>query len=428
PSCCYSTGIIVDEKEIKLLSTPFSSEYLPSSCENLPSLKTNTSHRKFYITSPKSHELTIFYWRSLTFGNKDVSWETISRDLCPYPPELTTFFRRIFHKFARKRVPNLNEWPKGYAPCWFWSKSDNWGTCANGAKYRLTTNYTQWRDTDIVYFDYPFFLKIDDPPYYDIELLPHHKAGQVWWFQFSDEGLGYYWFVGLGSFLNLFDITMGSPPDLFDIFQPSYGIHKDRIPKFYEIHTPFNKKKQDVLVAWMSGNCYPVNNRDDYVSELMQHITVHSFGRCLHNQELPDSIREKYDMNNDDTAYYSKHMYDVKMDTFDLYKFQLAFENSNCKGYVTEKVYDSFLSDSIPIYMGAPDIDDYVPSHSIIKVTDFENVEDLAKYIYKVANNQTLYESYFEWKKDKTYKNFCKLCHKTEEQTICRFFDEAVWV
>ncbi|CAG8756410.1 11462_t:CDS:2, partial [Racocetra fulgida] len=313
--------IFVDEKEIKpeetksdtvkLPSTPFSSEYLPSSCENLPSLKTNTTQH-----------------------------------LCPYPPELDTFFRRTFQKFARKRVSNLPEWPKGYAPCWFWSKSDNWGTCANGAKYRITTNYTQWRDTDIIYFDYPFFLKIDDPPYYDMELLPHHKAGLVWWYLFSDEGL-------------------------------------DRIPKFYEIHAPFDKKKQDVLVAWMAGNCDPVNNRNDYVKELMQHITVHSFGGCLHNQELPESIREKYGMNNDDTAYYTKHMYDVKMDTFAFYKFQLAFENSNCKGYVTEKVYDSFLSDSIPIYMGAPDIDDYVPSNSVIKVTDFENVEDLAKYIYK---------------------------------------------
>ncbi|CAG8671852.1 16589_t:CDS:1 [Dentiscutata erythropus] len=420
----------IKPETIKLASTPFSSEYLPSSCEHLPSfIKTNTSHREFYITSPKSRELTIFHWFSLTFSNINVSWETISQDLCPYPPELYTFFQRIFEKFARKSVPGLTEWPKGYAPCWLWSKNDEWGTCANGAKYRLTTNYTQWRDVDIIYFDYPFFLKIDEPPYYDMKQMPPHKAGQVWWFRFSDEGLGYYWFVGLGNFLNLFDMTMGSPADFFDIFQPAYGIYKGHIPKFYESHITFNEKKNDVLISWMVGNCDPVNNRSDYAYELMQHITVDSFGYCLHNKELPDQIREKYGIKkNGDTAYYSTNMYDVKIDVLSPYKFHLAFENSNCKGYVTEKVYDSFLGDSIPIYMGAPDIDDYVPPHSIIKVTDFENVEDLVKYIYKVANNQTLYESYFEWKKDKTYENFCKLCRQTEEQTICRFFDRALWV
>ncbi|CAG8809124.1 20698_t:CDS:2, partial [Cetraspora pellucida] len=375
-------GIETHLDNIKLLSSPFSSEYLPSSCESLPPhIKTNTS----------SHV---------------VSWKDISQELCPYPPELNIFFQRIFEKFARQSVPDLTEWPKGYAPCWFWHQDEWHGTCADGTKYHINTNYTQWRDVDIIYIDYPFFLKIDEPPYYDIKQIPQHKAGQVWWFRFADEGLGYYWFVGLESFLNLFDITLGSPGDLFDIFQPAYGIHKDNIPKFYETHVPFNEKREDVFISWMAGNCNPINNRTDYVYELMQHITIHSYGNCHHNQEIPDNIREKYGIKEGESAYYSTHMYEVKIDTISQYKFHITFENSNCKGYVTEKVYDSFLGDSIPIYMGAPDIDNYVPPHSIIKVSDFKNVEDLAKHIYMVANNQTLYESYFEWKKDMTHENF----------------------
>ncbi|CAG8802316.1 34168_t:CDS:1, partial [Racocetra persica] len=265
-----------------------------------------------------------------------------------------------------------------------------------------------------------------DPPYYSTIQMPPRKAGQSWWFRFPDEGLGYYWFIGLESFRSLFDITMGAPAKIFDIFHPTYEITNDMITNFYKTHIPLDQKKSDVLIAWMAGNCKPANNRNEYAKELMKYITVHSFGGCLHNQEIPDDIRNKYGIKEGATAYWASHMYEVKLDTLLRYKFTLAFENSDCEGYVTEKVYDPFRVDSIPIYMGASDIDDYVPPHSIIKVTDFKNVEDLAKYIYEVANNQTLYNSYFEWKKDEPYKNFCKICRQSEESIFCRFIERAV--
>ncbi|CAG8455688.1 50_t:CDS:1, partial [Scutellospora calospora] len=417
------------KETIKLSWTPFSSDYLPSSCEKLPSHQ-YTSPRKFYLIGPKSRELTIFLWKYLTYASvNEISWKLVSKDLCPYPPELLPFFQKIFNRFARQKVPDLSEWPKGYAPCWFWAvQPDVWETCANGVKYRLTSNYTQWREADVIYMNYPFFFKIDDPPYYDIYEMPPRNSGQVWWLEFPTEGLGYYWFVGLKNFQSKFDITMGAPAKIFDIFQPTNGLSKDKISEFYKIRIPFDRKKSDVLVAWMAGNCDPKNNRNDYVQELMKYMAVDSFGICLHNKELPDDIREKYNMKTGETAYYKEHMYEVKVDVFTRYKFVLAFENSNCDSYVTEKVYDPLKSHTIPIYMGASDIDDFVPPNSIIKVTDFKNVKDLANYINVVANNQTLYESYFEWKNDNTYKNFCKACQQSEVSYVCRFLERAVWV
>ncbi|CAG8658937.1 13504_t:CDS:2, partial [Gigaspora rosea] len=393
----------INEKTTKLSWTPFTSDYLSSSCEKLPPQKP----RKFFLEGPKSRELTIFTWHYLTWAIvNSISWESVSQELCPYPPELSQLFQQIFTTFARYSIPNLSEWPRGYAPCLFWYlQSEEWNTCASGVKYRLTSNYTQWRDADIIYLDYPFSFRIHEPPYYSTSQMPPRKAGQVWWLRFPDEGLGYYWFVGLETFRNVFDMTM----------------------EFYKIHTPFDKNL-DVLVAYMASNCDSQNNRDDYVKKLMQHITVHSFGQCLHNQEVPDDIRDKYGLEKGDAAYWKKYMYELKRDVLMRYKFVLAFENSNCEGYVTEKVYDPLLIDAIPIYMGATDIDDYVPPHSIIKVTDFKNVEDLANYINEVANNQTLYDSYFEWKKDKTYKSFCKICRQSEESIFCRFLERAVWV
>ena len=37
---------------------------------------------------------------------------------------------------------------------------------------------------------------------------------------------------------------------------------------------------------------------------------------------------------------------------------------------------------------------------SIIKVSDFDTPEALAQYLHKVGNDETLYNSYFEWKKN----------------------------
>lgn len=50
-------------------------------------------------------------------------------------------------------------------------------------------------------------------------------------------------------------------------------------------------------------------------------------------------------------------------------------------GYVTEKIFDSFISGCVPIYWGAPNITDYVPKSCFIDRTDFRSHEDLYVYL-----------------------------------------------
>ena len=42
------------------------------------------------------------------------------------------------------------------------------------------------------------------------------------------------------------------------------------------------------------------------------------------------------------------------------YKFSIAMENSEGDGYISEKIYDSFISGTIPIYYGDYMIDEYI--------------------------------------------------------------------
>ncbi len=85
-----------------------------------------------------------------------------------------------------------------------------------------------------------------------------------------------------------------------------------------EINYAENKTK---LVAWFVSNCQTSNGRLDYVRELQRHLTIDIYGEC-------GSLR------------CAKECHDecVRMLGTD-YKFYLAFENSNCRDYITEKFF-----------------------------------------------------------------------------------------
>ena len=63
------------------------------------------------------------------------------------------------------------------------------------------------------------------------------------------------------------------------------------------------------------------------------------------------------------------------------FKFALCFENCIFPGYITEKIFDCFLSGCIPIYFGAPDITDFVPSETFIDFRLFGNYSNLDKFL-----------------------------------------------
>ena len=69
------------------------------------------------------------------------------------------------------------------------------------------------------------------------------------------------------------------------------------------------------------------------------------------------------------------------------HKFYLAFENSNCRDYITEKLWKTFSFPVVPIVMGGGNYFRDAPPHSYIDVVDFENVKALADYLIYLDNN-----------------------------------------
>ncbi|CAG2109449.1 unnamed protein product [Medioppia subpectinata] len=155
-------------------------------------------------------------------------------------------------------------------------------------------------------------------------------------------------------------------------------------------------------VAWIVSNCHTSGNRETYVNDLRKHIDIDIFGMC-----------GQHDCPRDGTCLSAI----VKK-----YKFYLSFENSLCKDYVTEKLFNMVRYDIIPVVYGSADYSLIMPNNSFINVKDFNTTEDLAKYLKLVSSDKQLYNSYMLWKKSycpqMTHsKYFCHLCHKLNEDS-----------
>ena len=70
-------------------------------------------------------------------------------------------------------------------------------------------------------------------------------------------------------------------------------------------------------------------------------------------------------------------------------RFALAIENAAYPGYVTEKVFDAFRSGAVPVYLGAPDIEDFVPAECLIDYRSFARPELLWNHLAEMPERRS---------------------------------------
>ena len=85
---------------------------------------------------------------------------------------------------------------------------------------------------------------------------------------------------------------------------------------------------------------------------------------------------EKYNLE----CYYGKAP--STSETIQYYKFCFAYENwLNDRGYITEKIFAAFMAGSVPIYLGATNIEEYIPKECYISFLDFSSYADLHEFL-----------------------------------------------
>lgn len=78
------------------------------------------------------------------------------------------------------------------------------------------------------------------------------------------------------------------------------------------------------------------------------------------------------------------------------YKFSIAMENSEADGYTSEKIHESFISGTIPIYFGNYLVDEFYNPKSFILVKGEKDIKEKIEYIKRIDNNDDLYEEYLK--------------------------------
>lgn len=82
---------------------------------------------------------------------------------------------------------------------------------------------------------------------------------------------------------------------------------------------------------------------------------------------------------------------ETKIEAIDDYEFHVAIENQYSPDVWTEKLADTFLGYSVPIYYGCPNISEYFPKDSYILI-DIYNEEESIKKIKKIISTPGEYE------------------------------------
>ena len=205
-----------------------------------------------------------------------------------------------------------------------------------------------------------------------------------------------------------------------DFWMPYVRFRKKQKPGFPPGFSPatlpqmkYIRKSDEAMVAWVVSNCHAASKREKYVNILQRSIKVDIFGYCG-KRCFKDKVLEG-------------HNCQKALAETGIYKFYLSFENSACRGYITEKVVHPLNTGLVPIVYGGLQHQEYVnllPPHSFIDVRNFKSPKLLADYLLYLDRNDTAYMEYHAWRRDYEFGGgedfLCWVCNGLYNQTMMR--------
>ncbi|KAL9250357.1 Glycoprotein 3-alpha-L-fucosyltransferase A-like protein [Drosera capensis] len=168
----------------------------------------------------------------------------------------------------------------------------------------------------------------------------------------------------------------------------------------YDIMAPVQPKTENALAAAFISNCGARNFRLQALEALEKNgITIDSYGNCHRNHD------GRVD----------------KVETLKRYKFSLAFENSNEEDYVTEKYFQSLVAGTVPVVVGAPNIQDFAPCpDGILHIKDVGDVDAVSKKMKHLAENPSAFNHSLRWKFEGPSDSFKALVDMAAVHSSCR--------
>lgn len=278
-------------------------------------------------------------------------------------------------------------------------------------KCEWSTNKSDYDKSDAIIFHLYNNLQNKD---FSLKNLPTRRNKKQKWVFMAREPQAFYYPNQLTHLKDMFNLTMTFQSDS-DISIP-YGGYWQHPPTSIERRRTMKLdylSGKDKMVAWLASNCRTSSRREDFVKELQKYMHIDVFGKCGNlttNIKSANGFRDKIARE---------------------YKFYIAFENSDCDDYISEKFWNSLHIGLIPIVRGQrARYKNVAPPNSYIHVDSFLSPEALVKHLKEITSNSSMFHSYHEWRRlyDANYKFFtintnwmCELCqkvHTSKQQTV----------
>ena len=270
--------------------------------------------------------------------------------------------------------------------------------------------------------------------------LSPYRDGQnsKWGLTLVGESVAYYPSVmHHRRFLPLFDITLGYDRRLFDLVTDVHltdyvqrivnkTSHRLSIPQVMHNKVQGQWRRAEAFfgenidrlgrapILWINRNCDALSNRTGYVLELMRHIRIDVRGKCG-NPNWTETT------NMSDINRWSEE----KVTLASGYLFTIAIENSLEYDYVTEKLWQPLAAGSVPLYLGAPNIDEWLPCTNlscIVHLRDFSSPRHAAQFILDLVRHRKDYLSYHKWRRDEKlpvrFMNMVNYFHQANQHSI----------
>ena len=288
----------------------------------------------------------------------------------------------------------------------------------------LFYNSVRWHNEDLALWDKlpSDFVVTDDRQYYDqayavvfdltslAASLAESKHEEL------DKPTGQYWISWSMECEENYPILKDKQIlSMFDL-QVTYRQNGDVVCPYYGDFTP-SSIPVSIDLSDKNGICMFISSRlnhshrQEYLAELMQYLPIDSYGSLFHNKTVEA-----------DKGWVTKHA------TYAHYRFIIAFENAIAEDYVTEKFYDPLLAGAVPIYLGAPNVEDFAPGdRCYIDVRDFASPRELADYLQRCMTDNDEYMKYHQWRHEPWRTNFLDKLKIQQETSVmvrvCRKLD-----
>ena len=99
-----------------------------------------------------------------------------------------------------------------------------------------------------------------------------------------------------------------------------------------------------------------------------------------------------------------------KAETLSRYTFAICFENMVLRGWITEKLFDCLLAGTVPIYLGAPDIERWVAPECFVDMRSFAGYDELRAYLHDLSPTEVaaMREAGREYLRSEQFRPFTK--------------------